>query len=181
VAHELGDGGEDSPPRADDSGSSSHGTRWRPVVVSILALVAIVALFVMAQRGHRIDKSIYGVTRDADDHLMVVVSPCERFGIGSLELGVGQAGEPPAIVFSASLEDSTAAVYEFSVDRPPRGYSVSGSALDLASDAVVWRLEAADGANFLPSPFRFDPSDISSASVLKADGTRAPPDEWNSC
>ena len=151
-----------------------------PVVAAVIC-VGLVVLFVVAQSGHQLDKSIYGVTRGSDGRLEVVVSPCEPFGIGSVQLGEGPKGERPEIVFSATLEDRAAAVYELPVGDVPAGYSSQGSTGELGSDAVVWQLRAADDANFLPSPFRFDAGDVATGSVLLADGTTVSMDAWRSC
>lgn len=151
-----------------------------PVVAAVLG-VGLVVLFVVAQSGHRLDKSIYGMTRGSDGRFVVVVSPCEPFGIGSVQFGEGPKGERPEIVFSATLEDRAAAVYELPVGDVPAGYSSQGSAAQLGSEAVVWQLRAEDDANFLPSPFRFDAGDVTTGSVLQADGTAVSMDAWRSC
>jgi hypothetical protein len=151
------------------------------LVVAVVIVVGLAVLFVVAQSGHRLDKSSYGVTRGSGGHLEVVVSPCEPFRIGSVQFGHGPRGERPEIVFSATLEDRAAAVHELPTDDVPAGYSSQGSGAELGSDAVVWQLRAADDTNFLPSPFHFDARGVATGSVLRGDGARVSMDAWRSC
>lgn len=148
----------------------------------VAATVALVVLFVVAwSGGHRIDKSRYGVTKDAEGSLAVAVSPCSSAGIGEVEVGVGPLGESPRIVFSASLADRSKSVDQMVVGKAPEGYAAEGDGRGLGPDAVVWRLVGADGSTLMANPLRFDAGSVPSDGVLTGEGLVVPQQKWASC
>jgi hypothetical protein len=147
-----------------------------------VGLLALAAAFVLAQSdAHRLDRSVYGVTRDSDGDLAVVVSPCSRLGIGFVTVGIDTDSDQPEIVFSAEVTDPALAADEVVLSSPPSSYVVIGGAPDEASSAVVWNLRRADGGNLLPTPLEFVPSEITATEVLTGKREQVSQDDWSSC
>jgi len=147
------------------------------MIVTVLVIVAILVV-----RGdEEFDRSTFGVTRDGDGRVAVVVSPCEVSGIGWVEVGVGPEGERPTIVYSARLDDRSLAANEVALGAPPLGYEGTENPSELGADVVVWQLRTPEAEDLMPSPFRFDATALTPGVVLAGDGENVAIEEWRSC
>lgn len=162
-------------------GNSKRGIVIIGAVVLAVVIVAGVVITQLATSDHKIDKATWGVSRDVTGALVVVVSACEPFGIGSVAMGVGPERAKPETVVTGLVDDKNLTTSALVIGAGSQGYTFTGALpSDQNEPMVVIGLTTADGRSLLGSPFWFDPSHVVADSILRGDGSTVTAAEWSS-